>query len=245
MGYVLYRNDYIRGLPDYTPEEMRAIISHRNSILEKYRIQGGISNDELYWVCRNIKSLPREQAVQMMERLRKCMMNSTIGATYSNNFFALTTYEKVFVDVRDVFAVCYCSDNRMKLVTNDEVILCAVFTNDPYIPVFPVVYIGKKGFFELTKSKMGRQAVQEHFTTLCPNLTYPVCDVKDLKRMVKSETIIRGNIEKNLLLEKLFDVSVGAGLFDTNNMICDVSSKTYEMLHNAGYITQNEVESML
>lgn len=35
-------------------------------------------------------------------------------------------------------------------------ILCAVFTNDPYIPVFPMVYLGKRGMFELMSPKSAK-----------------------------------------------------------------------------------------
>lgn len=244
-GYDMYREDYKAGSQDFTPEEIKAIISHRSEILEKYRMKDGISKEELRWASDNFKSLSEDEAIQIMMRVNNSMVTNTAGAAYTDNFFVLTNYERTIVDVKDIFAVCYCSDYNIKLVSNDEVILCGVFTNDPYIPAFPVVYSGKKGIFELTKSKGARQQIQEHFTTMCPNLTYPVCDVKEFKKMIKNETTIKGNIDKKELLEKIFEVSVSSGVFNTKDIRCDVLNSTSEMLEKAGYITVNEMNQIL
>lgn len=88
-----------------------------------------------------------------------------------------TAFEKTIVDAQDVFAVGYTSDYKLQ-DAKSEVILCAVFTNDPYIPVFPMIYVGNLGFFEIMKSKKGRQDVNALFEAMCPNLTYPVQDLK-------------------------------------------------------------------
>lgn len=82
-------------------------------------------------------------------------MCNTMGAAYTDSFFALTGYESTIVDAEDVFAVGFTSDYRLK-GNNEEVILCAVFTNDPYIPVFPMVYLGKRGMFELMSPKSAK-----------------------------------------------------------------------------------------
>ena len=48
-------------------------------------------------------------------------------------------------------------------------------------------YVGKTGFFELTKSKKGRASVNALFEAMCPNLTYPVGDIKQLKKQISQE----------------------------------------------------------
>lgn len=245
MGYVKYRYDFAPSFPDYTPEEMKTVIRHRNSILEKYRIQDGISVEEFAVANNNFKLLSEDEAFHVMRRVFNSLVHNTAGAAFSKNFFTLTNYNETIVDVEDVFAVCYCSDYNIKLVTNDEVILCGVFTNDPYIPVFPIVFTGKKGSFELMKSKKGRQGVQEFFTAMCPNLTYPVCDVKNFKNMIKNETTIKGNIPRKVMLEKISEVSMEYGIFNTKNMLLEVLPNTADMLHKDGYIMENEVNNIL
>ena len=48
-------------------------------------------------------------------------------------FFVLTDFEKAVVDMEDVFAVGITGDYKYQ-DSKEEAVLCAVFTNDPYIP---------------------------------------------------------------------------------------------------------------
>lgn len=92
-------------------------------------------------------------------------VSSTLGAAYSSCFFVPTHYEGMIVDAADVFTVGYTLDYKLNAGTS-EVILCAVFTNDPYVPVFSMIYIGKTGFFEVMKSKKA-ELVSMHCLNLC------------------------------------------------------------------------------
>ena len=140
------------GWSDYTEEQLDQIAEHRLHILEKYRQTQGITRAELMNASDNYKKLTDDQAAEVLVRIANSTISSTMGAAYTGNFFVPTAFEKTIVDAEDVFAVGYTNDYKLQ-VDGQEVILCAVFTNDPYIPVFPMIYIGKLGFFEIMKSK--------------------------------------------------------------------------------------------
>lgn len=130
-------------------------IKMKNALLEKFQLTDGISRAELQQASDNYRSLTDEEAVDVLARVARTSMCNTMGAAYTDSFFAPTGYESTIVDAEDVFAVGFTSDYRLK-GNNEEVILCAVFTNDPYIPVFPMVYLGKKGMFELMSPKSAK-----------------------------------------------------------------------------------------
>jgi hypothetical protein len=144
--------------------------------------------------------------------------------------------------VEDVFAVGYTSDFSDGSV---ESILCAVFTNDPYVPVFPMLYLGKVGFFEIMKSKKGRQGVSAMFELLCPNLTYPVCDLKQLKKQIKAEGTVRGNLNQKVMLDEISSATAGMGIFATKHMNSNLSFATANWLDEYGYIQETEINRIL
>ena len=111
--------------------------------------------------------------------------------------------------------------------------------------VFPMVYLGKKGFFEITKSKKGREGVAAIFESLCPNLTYPVQDIKFLKKQIKADLSVRGNIEQKQMLNYIDLASVGTGIFNTKKMCSELLPESVAMLDDIGYIQPNEINSIL
>lgn len=242
QGYVQYGQKVLH--KDYSIDEMRKILQHRNSILEKYRNTGGISKNELKEASDNYKRLSDDEARSVWCRAMNSGISNTIGAAYTAEFFAPTNYSGMIVDASDIFAVGFTTDASLNSISN-EAILCAVFTNDPYVPVFPVIYSGKISFFELTKSKKGRADVVEMFTTMCPNLTYPVGDLKQLKKQIVQEEKVRGNIDKKFMLGQIKNASISFELFDTKKMGSYLNIKSAEMLDEIGYIQRAEINSIL
>lgn len=242
QGYVDYAARM--GWPNYTEEQLDQIAEHRTRILEKYRQTQGITRAELTQASDNYKNLSDDQAADILRRVANSAISSTIGAAYTGNFFVPTAFEKTVVAAEDVFAVGYTSDYRLQ-ADGQEVILCAVFTNDPYIPVFPMIYVGELGFFELMKSKKGREGVSALFEILCPNLTYPVEDLKKLKKQIKSEGAVKGNIDLKVMLNSIADAEMSYNLFNTKEMHSDLYFSTAEMLDAYGYIQEKEVDQIL
>lgn len=242
-GYKDYASKY--AYKTYSTEEMYAIYNHREAILSKSVNMEGISRAELQVASDNYKKLSDAEAESVLVRMANSLVSSTIGAVYAGNFFVPTQYEGVIVDAESVFAVGYTSDYNIKVDNNSEVILCAVFTNDPYVPVFPMVYAGQKGFFELTKSKKGRASVTALFEAMCPNLTYPVVDLKQLKKQVKADGMVHGNIDLKKMIDQIEQASVSMGLFDTKKMHSDLLPGSIAMLDSIGYMQADEVDKIL
>lgn len=241
-GYINYASDVF--FKSYSSDEMRQIIDRRDIILEKYRNEAGISRADLQNASENYKRLTDEQAAEVLLRVSNASVSSTMGAAYSGCFFVPTYYEGMIVDAADVFAVGYTSDYKLEAGSN-EVILCAVFTNDPYVPVFPMIYIGKTGFFEIKKSRRGRASVNALFELMCPNLTYPVGDIKQLKKQIKQEGAVKGNIDMKFMMDQISNASASCGIFDTKKMQSDLLPGSAKMLDRIGYIPEGDVSAIL
>ena len=241
-GYQNYANKY--SYKTYLSDDLRAIYSHRENILAKSVNTLGISKAELQNASDNYKKISDEEAESVLVRMANSLVSSTIGAVYAGNFFVPTQYEGVIVDAESVFAVGYTSDFQLR-AKNSEVILCAIFTNDPYVPVFPMVYAAEKGLFELTKSKKGRESVNALFELMCPNLTYPVGDLKQLKKQLKEDGEVKGNIELKKMLDQIKQASLSMGLFDTEKMHSDLLPGSVSMLDSIGYMQAEDADNIL
>ena len=242
QGYVDYYEDVF--YKSYSLDELKKIIAHRDNLLAKFKNNAGISRAELANASDNYKNLTDDQAAEVLKKVANSALSSTLGAAYSGRFFCSTDYSKMIVDAADVFAVGYTSDSRFNSDL-EEAILCVVFTNDPYVPVFPMVYIGKKGLLEFKKSKKGREGVEALFSAMCPNLKYPVCDIKQLKKQMKQEGEVKGRLDDKFMLEQLDNASCGKGIFDTRSMNGRLSDDSAAMLDSIGYIQDIEQDIIL
>lgn len=240
-GYVEYGMTTGRS---YNIDELRSIAKHRDDILEKYRIHDSITRNDLEEAGDNYRKLTENEAINIYKKVIRSSLVTTLGATLASDFFCLTTFDGVIVDFADVFAVGYTSDRRSSSISQ-ETILCAIFTNDPYIPVFPVVHSGNIGFFSLQlKSKQGRQVVESLYTRICPNLAYPVTDLKKLKKMVKQEGA-KGNIDTSPMLNYISNASSCSGIFNTKDMSSTLSTNSINKMASYGYIPFDEVSYLL
>lgn len=232
LGYTYYTSKMSgRNL---TEQEMDTIAVHRDSILERYRNANPLTPDRMKEHCDSYKNLSDDQAAAVLNAMSNSSYDVSMGACFTGGFYALTGFPKVVIDVRDVFAVGITSLSGLK-VENGEAILCAVFTNDPYIPVFPMVYGGKLGFFEIMKSKKGRKGVAALFELTCPNLQYPVMEMKKLKKQIKADGAVRGNISMDKMLDYLDDAEYASGIFKASEQTPLVYPQAQEMLASYGY----------
>ena len=237
-GYVDYASDM--HWDRYTEEQLDQIAAHRDRILEKYHMTDGISREELKNASDGYRELSDDQAADILERVSNSYVTCTTGASYTDCLFFPSSYERTAVDVEDVFAVGL-TDNYQVKVEGHEVVVCAVFTNDPFIPVFPLVYLGKLGMFEILKSKSGRASLERMFTDHCPNLQYSVQDLGKLKKEIKAEGKVRGAIELNAMLDMISSAQYGSGQFNIKKMQDELPASTVEMLDQYGYIPDADI----
>lgn len=228
----------------YSTDEMKEIIAHRDRILDKYKQDSGISRKELLSASVNYKYMTDDEVNDVLSRTSKLSVCSTMGSAYSKYFYMPTQYEGVIVDSEDIFAVGYTTGYKVNVGTN-EAILCAVFTNDPYIPVFTMVFIGVVSIFDFVKSKKGRIAVNSWFEYACPNLTYQVGDFKQLKKQIKQNGDIKGNIDKEFIMDQMYNASSGKGIFAAKNLNDALNAVSKNMLSKMGYILEDDIVAIL
>ena len=89
------------------------------------------------------------------------------------------------------------------------------------------------------------QGVKDLFESLCPNLKYPVQDLKHLKKQIKSEGTVNGNIGQQAMLDMISNASSGAGIFNTKDQIGILKPLSSAMLDEYGYIQDTEIDSIM
>lgn len=231
----------------YGEDELKAIAQHRDEIFEQHRNPHSITREELKQAGDNCKKLSEKEAMDIYERAMYSLVDVSKGSAYAaKGMFCPTQYEGVAVASEDVFAVAYCKDYKLVQSQDQahvEALLCAVFTNDPYIPVFPMVYFGKIGLFAM-KSKSGRMDVEETFSRRCPNLAYPVMETKQLKKVLKSEAS-KGKVDSQTMLKFLSDAESCSGIFDTKLMTDVLPQDTLDRLSAYGFIPWDEISRLM
>lgn len=243
-GYISYRDREKNREEDYTEADVDVISEHRRAILEKHRKTNGISRAELMEASQNFKKLTNDEARDVLRRVQVSEMEVTAGAGSAPGFFALADFDGVFVDAEDVFAVAY---QRAPIIRNDgyEPLLCAIFTNDPYVPAFPMFYLGEMRMFEMTKSKAGRQAVEHFYRSMCPNLTYPLQEIKALKKQIKAEGTVKGNISMDCMIKQLDNARGGLDIYREKKASGILPATTTALLDEYGYIQDIEIDVIL
>ena len=101
---------------------------------------------------------------------------------------------------------------------------------------------------EKPKNREGRKTLRRVSMLLkrmCPNLAYPVEDMKELKRIIRSEPLVRGSVDKAFMLEKLSEASLRLGIFDTTQMRAELPARSAAMLDAYGYIQDREIDGIL
>ncbi|MCC8162018.1 MAG: hypothetical protein LIO86_02330 [Lachnospiraceae bacterium] len=233
-GYVAYRKAAY--LPELTFSELQDVVIHRDGILEKYRrLNDGIDREALEYAGDNFRKLSEEEILNVILMTDERLLDDYTGASFNDYFFIPNGFDQLIVDAQDVFAVGYTT-YKGESINGSEIILCAVFTNDPYIPAFPVVFTGKKKFMEIGKSAAGRQAAEELFESNCPNLTYPVCDLKELKNQIGAENEIRGNIDRKTMLKMISDAQSCITIFNLKRMDSVIPESSELWIEEYGYM---------
>ena len=239
IGYIDYT--YTMGGKKPTEEQLEQIEQHRIRIMEKYRLPKGITRNELAWAADNHRKLNEQQIADILIRYSLSSMRSAEGIDFTSNFFILTGYQGVVVDVEDIFAIGLISDHRCnKLQRGTDTILCAVFTNDPYIPAFPIRYTFPLRMMqgELAESKEGRAQITAAYNDFCPNLTYPIVSVQELRDLVAKVENVRGKISKQFMGKLLSEASWLSDIFDMRELTGYISPETIAFFEQYGYLRE-------
>jgi hypothetical protein len=80
---------------------------------------------------------------------------------------------------------------------------------------------------------------------LCPNLTYPVQELKKLKKQIKADGSVKGNIDYKLMMDLFLMVESKSKVFDTKKMGHQTSIATLDMLAEHGYMLEDDIKKLL
>jgi len=209
LGYINYRKRAI--LKGLTSNELRAIPLYTKHILEKYIDKKDILENEI-------------------EDLKNKFNSFAIGASYINNFFTLNQYEYTVIDCQDIIAI----GHRMDIIITEagQYAFFVLFTNDPYIPVFPLAF---KVNCNDSKSEEFQQLISL-LKSVCPNLVHPISDLENIKILFKKEYDLFGNIDESFMIDKIIEAAGNYGLFNMQRLNSDIPLKSVELFKEYGYI---------
>lgn len=205
LGYVQYKQRLSKVF-EYNTPALISMIEHRKKILNKYKDS-------------------KERTVKRI-----------IGMGYTEDILFPVDHDGVVIDADDVFAAFYYSGYLLGAEQDkkEKEILWILLTNDPYIPIIPVVYIQPLSIKDRMK-KRERNDFIAVLQKICPNLKYPLCELEQFTELIESEYSVKGRIEKNFLLQQLQSVKSQVGLFDPYTLTWEIGSKTEAILKEYGY----------
>ncbi len=187
------------------PADVNTIMSESSRILEKYRRDDVITTDDFVHAQSYADSWSDDECMHFMRRLYSALVHTHKRVSFVPGKFIIShQYNGVVVDFDDVFAIAVVKGFKTSYSTElDESYLCAMFTNNPYFPVISIALKPniKKGFLS-TAAKMHAEAMEiisGAFNTWCNNLTYPVMEIKELQKLVKQESAVRGSISMEMM----------------------------------------------
>lgn len=204
LGYSNYKKRVFDA--SYTNLTLRSIADHRDRIIKKY----AESNDK--------------------------QISNILGMCMAEGIFAPVDFDGTILDADDVFAAVYSYDIdfTIRKDARDKFVLWVLFTNDPYLPVLPMVYIQRVSFGEMLVHKKRNDFIPE-IEKQCPNLKYPVCSLKEFEKLLKSEHTVRGKLEKEFIFGQLYDAMNRIGLFEPMSISYELGGMSREILTSNGY----------
>jgi len=206
IGYSNYKKRVLDG--SYSKVILKSIADHRDSIIKKY----AESSDK--------------------------QITNILGMCYAEGIFAPVDFDGTIVDADDVFAAVYSYDIdfTIRKKATDKFVLWVLFTNDPYLPVLPLVYIQSVNFGELLINKKRNDFIPV-IEKQCPNLKYPVSNLKEFEKIIQSEYTVRSSkLDKEFILQQIYDAMNRINLFEPMSISYELGGMSREMLTENGYI---------
>ena len=233
-GYMDYAKDILD--KKYNEEQIIDIKKHRKEIYDKYVLENAISKKELKNALVNYENLTEEEDAIICEKYNQAVVMSMAGAEISKNFFIPYGYKNTIVDMDDVFAVCYEKSYDF------DVMVYAVFTNDPYIPVFAFASMQHPWFLDIKDIDKLHEKICDFLNERCKNLTYEVQSVTEFRDKLYSDSRVYGNIRMDSMLEYIDEMEYQEKIFDEMRMMLNMGITLLDQpLIDAGYILRTEV----
>lgn len=240
-GYAELRHCIDDKAPLFTLDEWNAIDTKRDAILAPYRVVNGVAIEELEDAGKNYKNYTDAQCNQFVDRLMKSLVPAGLGGIFTEGFITPAAYPGIVVNPSDVFAIAIGSP-YWKGRPDGDVISIGFFTNDPAAPMFALGAV-----FEIKglafKNKKARENLKEGLEKICPNLTYPIMEYKELKNIIKKDRAVKGNISAEVMLKYIDRIDTNTSPFNMESEF--VSYRNGNLLNNYGYIYSDQLNNYL
>lgn len=190
------------------PADIDTIIASRDKMFQKYKLANEMNITVLTKTATNVDKMNDEQLSDFSEKLLRSLVLTQNKMSFALDKFVIShLYDGVAVDMDSVFAVAYTKNIFYNASIKEQPYLCSLFTNDPYFPAIGMTFlpVTSKSFLALEASKNKERVghLQEVIPKMFRNLTYPVMDMKDMKKLVKQEGKVRGEMDPDLMLALL------------------------------------------
>lgn len=225
---------------------IQAAIQNTEQIIQKYAELSAF-NDDLMDKAACYYDEMSEADRKLFVTIFRCSVLINQGfSTMHTSFILSHGYPGVILDLEKVFAAAYKPVNGALFNTGakEETYAFYYFTNDPFVPALGMTMIigSTRGSFSFGSDKRNREElINEILRSTCRNLTYPVQNIKDLKKQVKSEGTVKGNITPDNMMALIEQAEKNNGVFDdTKEMERELYPGIEVLMSRSGYMTGEE-----
>ena len=228
------------------PADADTIIQARNKIFQKYKTDHEMNISVIRNAARKAGEWSDEEKTDFAGKVLDSVVNTQNKMSFVLNKFVIShLYDGVAVDVDSVNAIALKKNPFYKAKVSEQPYLCAFFTDDPYFPVIGMTFLPTTSksllALERTRNKERVASLQELLPKIFPNLTYPVMDMKDMKKLVKQEGKVRGSMDPALMTE-LLDKGVSVPFWSIDSAMPDSMPSGIAMsIQDYGYISIEDV----
>lgn len=228
------------------PADADTMLQARDQIFRKYQMDYEMNISVIRNAALKAGEWSDEEKTDFAFKVLNSVVNTQNKMSFMLNKFVIShLYDGVAVDADSVFAIALTKNIFFNAKISEQPYLCALFTNDPYFPVIGMTFLPmtSKGFLALerTKNKERVANLQELLPKIFTNLTYPVMDMKDMKKLVKQEGKVRGSMDPAFMIE-LLDKGISIPFWSIDSAMPDHMPSGIAMsIQNYGYISTEDV----
>ena len=228
------------------PADTDTMLQARDQIFRKYQMNYEMNISLLRNAALKAGDWSDEEKIDFAVKVLNSVVNTQNKMSFMLNRFVIShLYDGVAVDADSVFAIALTKNIFFNAKISEQPYLCALFTNDPYFPVIGMTFLPMttRSFLALerTKNKERVGNMQEILPKIFTNLTYPVMDMKDMKKLVKQEGSVRGSMDPAFMTELLGN-GVSVPFWNIDSLMPDYMPSGIAMnIQDYGYISIADV----
>lgn len=240
---------YYKALPGKLKSQsvdIQAAIQNTERIIRKYAELSAF-NQELMKKAACDYDKMNDNDCKLFTTIFRCSVLINQGfSTMHTSFILSHGYPGVILDFDQVFAAAYkpVTSALFNTTSKEETYAFYYFTNDPFVPGLGMTTVigSTLGMFSFGSDKRNREeSINKILASTCRNLTYPVQNIKDLKKQVKSEGTVKGSIPPDLMMALIEQAEKNRGVFDdTSETERELYPGMEVLINRNGFMTSEE-----